>query len=250
MIGRIRDFGVVIREITRSGSYTVCRDAGLPYRFQPIILTPREAMVKPSILLDVALDGVIIFDRDCFLQGLLREIRRRLRQAGARRVKHGRGWYWILKPGIKRGGCGDMNTKRMAIDYIRIARRCLADAENAFSDGEYAYTSRRAQECIELSAKSVLRAVGIEFPKQHDVSDILEGLEVDMPKWFMREIPVIAGIMREITPKRGCLCTGLRASLNRQVRYLQSTTRKQSLQTPAGFTTPAKGSLNGGSGRR
>jgi HEPN domain-containing protein len=34
---------------------------------------------------------------------------------------------------------------------------------------------RRAQECIELSVKSVLRAVGVEFPREHDVSDVFLG---------------------------------------------------------------------------
>jgi HEPN domain-containing protein len=63
---------------------------------------------------------------------------------------------------------------------------------------------RRAQECIELSIKAVLRILAIEFPKEHDVSDILQDLNgLKLPSWFADELPGLASIMRKITPKRG-----------------------------------------------
>lgn len=106
-----------------------------------------------------------------------------------------------------------MNTKILAEDYIRRAKRYLREAENAFSEGDFASTIRRSQECIELSVKSVLRAVGIEFPREHDVSDVLLELNVDMPDWFKEKVPEIARIMSEITPKRGVSMYGLEREL-------------------------------------
>lgn len=106
-----------------------------------------------------------------------------------------------------------MNTKILAEDYIRRAGRYLREAENAFSEGDYASTIRRAQECIELSVKSVLRAAGIEFPREHDVSEVLLELDVEMPEWFKAKIPRIAKIMRDITPKRGISMYGLEREL-------------------------------------
>jgi HEPN domain-containing protein len=106
-----------------------------------------------------------------------------------------------------------LNTKILAEDYIRRAMRYLREAENAFSEGDFASTIRRSQECIELSVKSVLRAVGIEFPREHDVSEVLLELDVDMPEWFRDKIHRIAGIMREITPKRGISMYGLEREL-------------------------------------
>jgi hypothetical protein len=106
-----------------------------------------------------------------------------------------------------------MNTKILAEDYIRKAKRYLREAENACSEGDFASTIRRSQECIELSVKSVLRAVGIEFPKEHDVSEVLLELNVDMPTWFKDKVPEIARIMREITPKRGISMYGLEHEL-------------------------------------
>ncbi|RLI85336.1 MAG: hypothetical protein DRO98_07110 [Archaeoglobales archaeon] len=52
----------------------------------------------------------------------------------------------------------------MARDYMRRARRCLMDAENAFNDSDYPMTVR-SQECVEMSLKAVLRAFGIDIRK-------------------------------------------------------------------------------------
>ncbi len=44
-----------------------------------------------------------------------------------------------------------MNTKLMAVDYIKRANRCFKESKDAFEDGDYPITIRRAQECVELS---------------------------------------------------------------------------------------------------
>jgi HEPN domain-containing protein len=43
---------------------------------------------------------------------------------------------------------------------------------------------RLSQECVELSLKAVLKAVGIEYPKIHDVSDILIDFVDRFPEWL------------------------------------------------------------------
>jgi hypothetical protein len=106
-----------------------------------------------------------------------------------------------------------MNTKDMAVDYIKRAENCLTECENAFEEDDFARTVRRAQECIELSVKSVLRAIGIEFPKEHDISDLLVTLNFKFPNWFKQKIVKIAKIMAEITPKRGPAMYGFEKEL-------------------------------------
>jgi HEPN domain-containing protein len=46
----------------------------------------------------------------------------------------------------------------------------LITAERANSNGNYSYAVRSSQECVELSLKAALRAVGVECPRKHDVS--------------------------------------------------------------------------------
>jgi hypothetical protein len=102
----------------------------------------------------------------------------------------------------------------MAQDYINTARSCLREAREAFGEGNFSLCVRRAQECIELSIKAVLRILAIEFPKEHDVSDILQDLNgLKLPSWFTDELPGLASIMRKITPKRGPALYGFEREL-------------------------------------
>lgn len=99
-----------------------------------------------------------------------------------------------------------MNTREMGRDYLGRAKRCLAEAEAALNDEDYSMTVRRSQECIEMAIKGVLRLVGIEFPREHDVSDVLlqtDWRQIGAPSWFIEDFEKLASIMREITPKRG-----------------------------------------------
>jgi len=63
-----------------------------------------------------------------------------------------------------------LNTEAMAKAYIEDAEYSLKEARTAHSAEVYHRSVRRAQECIELSLKAILRLLGIEYPKQHDVS--------------------------------------------------------------------------------
>ncbi len=66
--------------------------------------------------------------------------------------------------------------------------------------GNYAYTVRAAQECVELSLKAVLRLVGVEYPKQHDVSRVLLTFKERFPKWF--NVEAYAEVSRLLAEKR------------------------------------------------
>lgn len=66
-----------------------------------IFLTSAEASSHPPILLDIADHGEVLYDREGFLEGELRKIRKRLRELGAQKVTTKQGYYWILKPDAK-----------------------------------------------------------------------------------------------------------------------------------------------------
>jgi hypothetical protein len=63
-----------------------------------ILLSPEEVKTHPPILLDITDDGLIMYDRNSFLESVLADIRLRLKDLGGRKVKTRRGHYWILKP--------------------------------------------------------------------------------------------------------------------------------------------------------
>jgi len=74
----------------------------------------------------------------------------------------------------------------MAKAYIEDAEYSLREARGAHKAGIYHRSVRRAQECTELSLKAILRLIGIEYPKQHDLSIILHEVAErrSLPNWF------------------------------------------------------------------
>lgn len=105
-----------------------------------------------------------------------------------------------------------MRTDKMALDYLNRARSRLTDAESALKRGDYPETVRYSQEAVEISLKSVLRIIGIEYPKVHDVGDILYIYKDKYPDWFKEEINNIRGISRELALKRAPAMYGLELS--------------------------------------
>jgi predicted nucleotidyltransferase len=72
-------------------------DQGYAVDFSPIILTPEEAGRTRPIYLDMVVDAVIVYDKGGFMENILKRVARRLRELGAKRVRLGRLWYWVLK---------------------------------------------------------------------------------------------------------------------------------------------------------
>ncbi|MCD6510557.1 MAG: nucleotidyltransferase domain-containing protein [Thermoprotei archaeon] len=104
------DIGARVRELTelkfklkKSEIYRKARSRGVPTLISEIILTPEEVSKRPPILLDITVDGIIVYDKDDFLFRELEKMRKKLKELGAKRVKSKHGWYWILKPDAKFG---------------------------------------------------------------------------------------------------------------------------------------------------
>ena len=106
-----------------------------------------------------------------------------------------------------------MNTRLMALDYIRKAGSYLRVSRTAFGEGDYPLTIRWAQECVELSLKAVLRSIAIEYPREHDVSRALEMAKGKFPHWFSSQLPKFMDISVDLSKKRGPAWYGYEAEL-------------------------------------
>jgi len=69
-------------------------------------------------------------------------------------------------------------------------------------EGNYPYALRLSQECVELSLKASLKLTGIEYPKVHDVSDVLLDHRDRFPHWFRAEIGFMAETSSSLAAKR------------------------------------------------
>jgi HEPN domain-containing protein len=77
------------------------------------------------------------------------------------------------------------NFKR-AEELFKAAKDIYGEMEQDYKRENWNLTIRRAQESAELSLKSILKAINIEFPKEHDVGrfvvDILKNREIEIEK--------------------------------------------------------------------
>jgi len=86
--------------------------------------------------------------------------------------------------------------------FLRQARARLEDAKDASAEANYPYAVRLSQECVELSLKAVLKLVGIDYPKIHDVSDVLVEVKDRFPNWFKAEIDFLRDSSKILVKKR------------------------------------------------
>ena len=55
---------------------------------------------------------------------------------------------------------------------LSMARICHDDLTRAYDGGNWNMAIRRAQEVVELYLKVILKMIGIEYPKSHDIGTI------------------------------------------------------------------------------
>ncbi|KXB03068.1 hypothetical protein AKJ47_02905 [candidate division MSBL1 archaeon SCGC-AAA261G05] len=96
-----------------------------------------------------------------------------------------------------------MRTDEMARTYNNQARARLEAAGRALEDENHPFTIRLAQECVELSLKGALRLVGVEYPREHDVSPILPEVRERFPEWFSNQLDKMGEISSDLARKRG-----------------------------------------------
>ncbi|MCD6243610.1 MAG: HEPN domain-containing protein [Candidatus Korarchaeota archaeon] len=92
---------------------------------------------------------------------------------------------------------------QMAADYLRRSLSCLEEAEAAFRREDYPLCVRRSQESLEMAAKSLLRALAIEYPKTHDVSPVLLSVSDKLPEAIRSRVTELSSLISELAAIRG-----------------------------------------------
>ncbi|MEM2896965.1 MAG: HEPN domain-containing protein [Candidatus Bathyarchaeia archaeon] len=98
-----------------------------------------------------------------------------------------------------------MKSIDIALAGISRASRWLKSAERALEDQRWDDAVYSAQMCVEQSAKAILLLLGIDYPKEHDVSDVFSELaqRSDIPDWFKENVPFISKHIAVLAELRG-----------------------------------------------
>ena len=96
-----------------------------------------------------------------------------------------------------------MINKRMAENYLSDSASILLEAKTARDRGIHHRAIRLSQESLELALKGILRAVGIEYPKEHEVSDAIDENLGKFPEWFRSQAAYLEEASAWLSERRG-----------------------------------------------
>lgn len=100
-LARVEEFEAV--EEALEGEVERLRQQGMETYFSPIFKTPEEVKHGSLLFLDMIYELIILFDKKKFFSNYLKDFKKRLDKLGAKRIKEGERWYWVLKPDYKPG---------------------------------------------------------------------------------------------------------------------------------------------------
>ncbi len=95
-----------------------------------------------------------------------------------------------------------MNNRTLALSYLKKAKDRLDILDLLYKKRAFSDVIREAQEIVELSLKSMLRLVGVEPPKIHDVGGLLLEHKDKFPKRVARNLPRLARISKVLRRER------------------------------------------------
>lgn len=95
-----------------------------------------------------------------------------------------------------------MRNRELARDYVQRASARLGALDVLFDAHSWADVVRESQEVVELALKGLLRHVGVEAPRVHDVSEVLHAEAERFPAALRREVPRLAAVSRDLRRDR------------------------------------------------
>ena len=95
-----------------------------------------------------------------------------------------------------------MRNVHLAADYVRRADARLRALDVLFEAQSWADVVRESQEVVELALKGLLRAVGVDPPRIHDVADVLIAERARLPAALAPEIDRLAEASRGLRRDR------------------------------------------------
>ncbi len=102
--GRFEVFNKIEKDLKASEEYRDLKENKLGTLISPVPLTPSEVEKNPSILLDIVMDGIMLYDVDDFIENKMNIMRKKLKKMGSKRIfLDDKRYYWDLKPDYKLG---------------------------------------------------------------------------------------------------------------------------------------------------
>lgn len=95
-----------------------------------------------------------------------------------------------------------MRNRALAADYVRRARARLPTLDVLYEAQSWPDVVRESQEIVELGLKGLLRSVGVDPPRLHDVADVLEAERTRLPAPVLERLDELSRASRSLRRDR------------------------------------------------
>jgi len=95
-----------------------------------------------------------------------------------------------------------MTNRTLAQSYLSKCKKRLKVLEVLLAEEAYSDVVREAQELVELALKGILRQIGVEPPKQHDVGGLLVEFKDRLPSEVAAQAEKMAAISKWLRKER------------------------------------------------
>ncbi len=95
-----------------------------------------------------------------------------------------------------------MRNRALAADHVRRARARLSALDVLYQARSWADVVRESQEVVELGLKGLLRSVGVDPPRLHDVADVLTAEQDRLPGPVLERLDELARASRSLRRDR------------------------------------------------
>jgi len=156
------------------------------------------------LFLDIAEEGVVIFDEDNFVGNLMAETREYVRQKGIKKLKDG--WAFPVQKG-RATYLSKVSNKDFSLAMLQDGERDLTIGKKLSEEAFYDKAVYHFQQAVEKCLKSVLIAKGI-FQRTHFVGEMLkkmletEDFPVDWRRDLLEAAQISAGMEPEVSLSR------------------------------------------------
>ena len=171
--------------------------------FDILLFTPQEVVSNfknhNPLFLDMAEDGIIILDKNNFIETLIRETRDYTRTNGINRV--GGAWKFPVKQGVATY-LSNVSNKDFASSMLTDGERDFLIGKKLIQENFYDKSVYHFQQSVEKCIKAVLISIGI-FQKTHFVGQVLKRSlsEKAIPKSWTEKLLKVASISDGIEPE-------------------------------------------------
>lgn len=100
---RLQPLLPILKQLREGSLWKRLEGEGVKPFLSLLVLSLEEAKENRYLYLDMIDEARILLDRESFFQNKLKDLRRRLQELGAQKVKRNEEWYWDLKPDLKPG---------------------------------------------------------------------------------------------------------------------------------------------------